>query len=100
MDPIDKLPVQEAEIVALTPDQLIALFQACTPPQEIDKAAPVYQRRVAAQDTIDLRLYVALGAFAGIRPWELTRLTWEDISLEDGVVSVRAKHSKTAAPAM
>lgn len=95
VDPIDKLPVQETEIVALTPEQLIALFRACSPPQEIDKKAPVYQRRVAAQDTTDLRLYVALGAFAGIRPWELTRLTWADISLEDGVVSVRAKHSKT-----
>ena len=95
VDPIDKLPVQEAEIVALTPDQLTALFRACSPPQEIDRTAPVYRRRVAAQDTTDLRLYVALGAFAGIRPWELTRLTWADISLEDGVVSVRAKHSKT-----
>ncbi|MCB5931832.1 hypothetical protein LJB63_21085, partial [[Eubacterium] rectale] len=76
VDPIDKLPVQEAEIVALTPDQLTALFRACSPPQEIDRTAPVYRRRVAAQDTTDLRLYVALGAFAGIRPWELTRLTW------------------------
>ena len=39
--------------------------------------------------------YMALAFFAGIRPDELTRLNWKDISLTDGVIHVRADVSKT-----
>lgn len=92
---VDKMLVREQEIAALTTDQLIALFRACSPPSDVDPRATDYQKRLNGQDTTGLLLYVALGAFAGIRPFELTRLTWADISLEDNVVSIRAQHSKT-----
>ena len=38
--------------------------------------------------------YVALGIFAGIRPKELARLTWRDIDLGLGLVTIASKVSK------
>jgi integrase len=38
--------------------------------------------------------YVALGLFAGIRPRELARLTWDCIDLEAGTVTIGAKLAK------
>ncbi len=33
--------------------------------------------------------------WAGIRPTELTRLRWEDVRIEDRVINIEARHSKT-----
>ena len=44
----------------------------------------------------DVRATIALGAFAGIRPEEIARLTWEEVSLEKGHVTITAAKSKTA----
>jgi integrase len=44
----------------------------------------------------DVRATIALGAFAGIRPEEIVRLTWEEVSLEKGHVTITAAKSKTA----
>jgi integrase len=60
----------------LTPAQTRALLVAC--PNEI----------VAA---------VAIGAFAGLRHAEVTRLTWDKVSVERGFIEVSAAHSKTGA---
>ena len=38
--------------------------------------------------------YVALALFAAIRPTELARLTWENIDLEAGVITIGAKMAK------
>lgn len=38
---------------------------------------------------------MAILFFAGIRPEELMRLTWEDVSFEDGVIIVKAAVAKT-----
>ena len=59
----------------LTPAQLSALLEA----------APAI-----------LRPALAIGAFAGLRPAEIHRLTWDAINLEERFVSVSAKTSKTA----
>lgn len=94
---IDKRHAKEAEIRALTPTELTALFLACRPPHphEITAHGNTHQARLQHADTTDLRLYIALGALAGIRPDEIPRLTWQDIDLEDNIISVRAKNSKT-----
>ena len=60
----------------LTPAQTRALLTAC--PSEIIPA-------------------VAIGAFAGLRHAEVTRLTWDKISVERGFIEVSAAHSKTGA---
>jgi integrase len=44
----------------------------------------------------DVRVTIAIGAFAGIRPEEIARLAWEDIDLEEGLIDIDAKKSKTA----
>ncbi len=38
---------------------------------------------------------VGLMVYAGIRPEEITRLHWSDINLDDGIISLRPRHSKT-----
>lgn len=68
--------VAEAEIHPLTPPQLADLLRAAAP----------YP---------DALRYLALCAFAGIRPTEATRLTWSDLSPDEPIISVRAKSSKT-----
>lgn len=74
--PLEFKRVQEAEIRALPPDSLRALF-------------------AAAEKTPDLQAYLAICAFAGVRPTECSRLAWADVDWEDGVLSVRACNSKT-----
>ncbi len=43
----------------------------------------------------DCKPAVALMIYAGIRPGEVERLSWQDINLEEGIITLRAKHSKT-----
>jgi integrase len=39
--------------------------------------------------------YVVLSAFAGLRPMEVRRLTWNDINFKTGIITVNAATSKT-----
>lgn len=99
MPALDPRPTAEAEIHPLAPADVRALFAACRPPTAAERAAAAtaaeYDRRLLLQDTTGLQPYIALCAFAGIRPTECTRLRWQDISHEDAVVSVRSAASKT-----
>ncbi len=38
---------------------------------------------------------VAIMLYAGVRPKEITRLTWEHVHLREGVISILPEHSKT-----
>lgn len=38
---------------------------------------------------------VAIMLYAGIRPHEVERLTWDQIDLEDGIICIQPQHSKT-----
>lgn len=68
----------ETELHCLQPQQLKSLLlTACT------KHNP------------DVAVHVALGAFAGIRPYEARRLRWRDVDPEDNFISVRGRASKT-----
>lgn len=68
--------LQEAEIHPITPTQLRDLLRAAQP-------YPSTQR------------YLAICAFAGIRPTEATRLTFADLSPDEPILSVRSTSSKT-----
>ncbi len=96
---IDRKHVEEKEIMPLAPGTLRALLQACRPPNAEELAlgrdAPRAVRQELAMDTSSLAPYIAIAAFAGIRPTEATRLKWGDINLEDGCISVRRAASKT-----
>jgi integrase len=72
---VERMTVKAEEVGILTPDQLAKLLKV-------------------AQG--DVRATVALGAFAGIRPEEIVRLTWEEVSLEKGHITITAAKSKTA----
>lgn len=98
--PIDLQPVREAEITALPPSDLKKLFDAARPATPIERAAA---KHITDRNTItaligdftDLRAYIAVCAFAGMRPTECSRLRWQDIDFEDAIISVRAANSKT-----
>jgi integrase len=72
---VERMTVKSEEVGILSPDQLKRLLEIS---QE------------------DVRATVAIGAFAGIRPEEIARLTWEEVSLERGHITVTAAKSKTA----
>lgn len=67
----------EAEIHCLQPHQLRTLL------------------RTALGMSPGVAMHVALGAFAGIRPYETLRVTWRDVGTEDNFISVRGRSAKT-----
>lgn len=73
----DKIAIGKAApstVQILTPEQLRALLAHCSP---------------------CARLYIAIGAWAGIRSAEISRLRWSDIGTD--YITVRAENAKTAA---
>jgi integrase len=64
----------EGEVSILTPDELRNLLRKCVP---------------------EIVPYVAICAFAGLRPSEAASLLWSDIRLDTMQIEVRARHSKT-----
>jgi integrase len=64
----------DGDVTILTPEQVEALLRNCPP---------------------ELLAYVAICAFAGLRPSETAALDWADIHLNTMQIEVRARHSKT-----
>jgi integrase len=64
----------EGEVSILAPEELRNLLRKCAP---------------------EIVPYVAICAFAGLRPSEAARLLWSDIRLDTMQIEVRARHSKT-----
>lgn len=76
-DAIQKIKVPETDVVVFSPQQLQALLNAA-PPSMIP--------------------YIALGAFAGLRPHEITRLNWDAIRfapIKERHIEVKASKAKT-----
>ena len=73
---VDRIPVIKGETTTLTPAQATALMQ-CT------------------ETKPELILYNAIGLFAGVRPYELERLTWDEIDISRNEIRVTAAQSKT-----
>jgi integrase len=42
--------------------------------------------------------WLAISLFAGLRPFEITRLTWQQINLKDGEIRLEANQTKTGRP--
>lgn len=72
------LPVQERRIRPLTLAQIGRLLRTLSCDEH---------RRCAAA--------VGLMLWAGVRPAEVERLTWQDVDMEKGVVYIAAEHAKT-----
>lgn len=97
---LDIIAIQEHEIHPLTPEEIAGLFQACRPPTTEEKEMPRTSRKTVEGARLDLTCCLAplaIMAFAGIRPQEVTRLTWNDIFLDtpEKVIKVRSRASKT-----
>lgn len=74
---VDRFRVEARDVAVLTPDDARRLLAAC---RETDA---------------ELLPYFALGLFCGIRPHELTKLTWSNVDKSGKHVSVGASSAKT-----
>ncbi len=72
---VERMTVKSDEVGILTPQQLSKLLSLAVG---------------------DVRATIAIGAFAGVRPEEIARLTWEEVGLDKGHVTITAAKSKTA----
>lgn len=79
-------------INVLNYDQAQALIDACVDYSH-DQSIRVKDRANASSP--QARLSVAIMLFAGIRPAELTRMTWDDVFIDRNVLRVTASASKT-----
>jgi integrase len=55
-----------------------------------------FLRAVVENPDLELRAYVSIGLFAGLRPTEMTRLEWSHVRLSERVILVNADASKTS----
>ena len=76
MAKVDRIPVPKGETITLAPAQATALMQA-------------------AERRPDFIAYHAIAMFAGVRPYELERLTWGEVDLVEGHITITAAQSKT-----
>ena len=72
---VDKVKVTRDNVATFSPDEVKRLLNA----------AP-----------FELLPFLAIGVFAGLRPEEIKRLRWSDVSFEDQLITVNATISKTA----
>lgn len=92
-NPVSKIEAKEGRSRAVhivTPDELRSLFESCR-----DYRAPGEYHRMNALDCRTCQVPIAFLAFAGIRPEELRRLEWGDVSLEMRNIRICAPKSKT-----
>lgn len=85
-----------AEVPVLSVEELQDVFGAC----QDYRTSGDYPRnsKEARRELLDCRdcaLSFAILAFAGVRPIELTRLTWEDVSIPLRNIRIGARNSKT-----
>jgi len=62
----------------------------------VEVLSPEQTRRLLESADSDMVPYIAIGAFAGLRPAELERLEWGDVHLDRDFIEVSAAKSKTA----
>jgi len=90
-------PVQQTETVRVkketpeiyTPTQVKAILRAAEKGKDAEEEAD----RIKAVP--ELVPYLAIAFFAGIRPEEISRLSWDDIDLNLGEIHIRSAQSKT-----
>ena len=80
-NPVDAIPrpiLRETEVEPLPWEELSSLLRTCT-----------RQEHRCCMPALGIMLW------AGVRPAELLRLTWEDIDWQEKVICLRPRHSKT-----
>lgn len=80
------------------PASVVRVEQATddTPPPILTVAeCKALLRAAANQNDGALAPYVATALFAGLRPFELSRLTWSQVNLKDGEIRLEANQTKT-----
>ena len=77
-------------------DELDAVARAKDGEGEIEVFTPAELAEILTHAEERLILFLALGAFAGIRHAEIKRLDWRDIQFEEGIIEMQAKKAKTA----
>jgi integrase len=75
---VKRKPETSDEIAIYSPDELKALFAACIDYPLKDEKGNIEEDRLCAGCSIPF----AFMAFAGIRPDEVTKLRWDDVSLD------------------
>ena len=89
-DRIEPRRLPPPEISVLTIKQVRGMFAACRDHRAAQAMPESYR-----QDCSDCAAAVALLLFAGIRPRELPRLTWDDVHFDHGVIKVGHAAAKT-----
>ncbi len=62
----------------------------------VEMLTPEQTRQLLESADPTIRPVLAIGAFAGLRPAEITRLDWREVQLDRGFIEVTAAKSKTA----
>ena len=75
---------RNAEVVIYSPEQVQAILTACVDYPDGDK-----------RQCADCIAAFAILFFAGVRPVELTRLTWQNVNLESGFIRLSGDITKT-----
>jgi len=73
-----------------------SIGEAKEPPTKVGIFRPEQIQQLLNAATGTIQLYLALGAFSGLRHAELMRLDWEEIRLDQKHVEVTARKAKTA----
>lgn len=82
--------------IARNPSDLLPDIQEDEPPREVYSAEELGKILSTAQKMRPSAVpWLVLGAFCGIRPRELSRLSWEDIDMQGNLVKVHHGKSKT-----
>ena len=87
---VRKQAQDEREVAIVTVDQLKAIFTSC-----IDYRIEGIYDRTEGLDCRPCSVPFAFLAFAGLRPQELVRLVWADVSLELSNIRLRSAKTKT-----
>ena len=83
-------------VIIRNPSNLLPDIQEDEPPREVYSVEELNRILFTAQKALPSAVpWLALGAFCGIRPRELSRLTWEDIDRQGNLVKVHHGKSKT-----
>lgn len=83
-------------VIARNPSDLLPDIQEGEPPREVYSPEELASILATAQRLrADAVPWLVLGAFCGIRPRELSRLSWEDIDMKGNLVKVHHGKSKT-----
>jgi integrase len=70
--------------------------KAKTIAKPVEVLTPEETRRLLESADADVLPSLAIGAFAGLRPAEISRLDWKEVHLDRGFIEVSASKSKTA----